>query len=224
MMMEEIAEQIREIKFRFRQAMNGVASARMREQGLCYRLNFGIEVPRLRAIASEFEKNHELAQALWKEEIRESKILAAMLMPVGRFYPEVADIWVEQIPTQEIAELTVMNLFQHLPYASEAAFRWVADSRPMFEVCGLLLLTRLCMRGCEFNEAAAYELVDQAVTAMQDPNQQVARQAFILLRRYMQNGRERTAQVLDALKGMISADECRQGWLEQLRYEAETDI
>lgn len=224
MMMEEIAEQIREIKFRFRQAMNGVASARMREQGLCYRLNFGIEVPRLQAIASEFEKNHELAQALWKEEIRESKILAAMLMPVERFYPEVADIWVEQIPTQEIAELTVMNLFQHLPYASEAAFRWVADCRPMFEVCGLLLLTRLCMRGCEFNEAAAYELVDQAVTAMQDPNQQVARQAFILLRRYMQNGRERTAQVLDALKGMISADECRQGWLEQLRYEAETDI
>lgn len=222
--MEEIAEQIREIKFRFRQAMNGVASARMREQGLCYKLNFGIEVPRLQAIASEFEKNHELAQALWKEDIRESKILAAMLMPVERFYPEVADIWVEQIPTQEIAELTVMYLFQHLPYASEAAFRWVADSRPMFEVCGLLLLTRLCMRGCEFNEAAAYELVDQAVTAMQDPNQQVARQAFILLRRYMQNGRERTAQVLDTLKGMTSAEECRQGWLEQLRYEAETDI
>lgn len=222
--MEEIAEQIREIKFRFRQAMNGVASTQMREQGLCYKLNFGIELPRLQAIASEFPKNHELAQTLWKEEIRESKILAAMLMPVERFYPEVADIWVEQIPTQEIAELTVMYLFQHLPYASEAAFRWVADNRPMFEVCGLLLLTRLCMRGCEFNEAAAYELVDQAITAMQDPHPQVARQAFILLRRYMQNSREQAAQVLDALKGMTCNDECRQGWMEQLQYEAETDI
>ena len=33
-----------------------------------------------------------------------------------RFYPEIADIWVESIRNIEIAELTCMNLFQHLPY------------------------------------------------------------------------------------------------------------
>ena len=36
-------------------------------------------------------------QALWKENIRECKILAGMLQPVETFYPEIADIWVEDM-------------------------------------------------------------------------------------------------------------------------------
>lgn len=216
----ELAEQIKDIKTQFRLAMNGVASTQMREQGLVYKLNFGIELPRIRSIASEIAPSHELAQALWKENIRESKILAGMLMPVDAFVPEIADIWVEQIPTQEIAELTVMNLFSRLPYASSAAFRWVADSREIFQVCGFLLLTRLCMKGCEFNERAANELVDQAVAALQDENQRVAQQAFILLRKFASQGKAQGKAVLVALKSVRAEDNSRlAGWVEQLQFE-----
>lgn len=216
----DIAEQIKEIKTQFRLAMNGVASSQMREQGLVYKLNFGIEIPRLRSIATEFAPNHDLAQALWKENIRESKIVAGMLMPVDCFFPEVADIWVEQIPTQEIAELTVMNLFMRLPYASSAAFRWVADSREIFQICGLLLLTRLCMNRCDFNESASYELVDQAITALQDKNQRIGQQAFILLRKYILLGNDQRKSVLTALKSCRIPDNPRlQGWIEQLQFD-----
>ena len=216
----EIAEQIRDIKTQFRLAMNGVASTQMREQGLVYKLNFGIELPRLRSIAAEYEPNHELAQELWKENIRESKILAGMLMPVDRFFSEIADIWVEQIPTQEIAELTVMNLFVRLPYASSAAFRWVADTREIYQVCGLLLLTRLCMQHREFNEQAAYELVDQAITALQDENSRIAQQAFVLLRKYIQSGNAQAKSVLQALKSVQTEGRERlAGWVEQLQFE-----
>lgn len=44
-----------------------------------------------------------------------------MLQPVETFYPEIADIWVEDMRYPEIAELTCMSLFQYLPYASEKA-------------------------------------------------------------------------------------------------------
>lgn len=216
----DLADQIRDIKTQFRLAMNGVASSKMREQGLVYHLNFGIELPRLREIASEYTPNHELAQMLWKENIRESKILATMLMPVDRFYPQVADIWVEQIPTQEIAEIAVMNLFQRLPYASTIAFRWVSDSREIFQVCGLLLLTRLCMLKRDFNESAAYELVDQAVTAMQDDNIRIAQQAFILLRKYIQIGKKQANEVSVAIKPILQTEKQRLfGWADQLLFE-----
>lgn len=89
----------------------------MREKGLVYKLNFGVELPRIKGIAAGYEKDHSLAQALWKEDIRECKILAGLLQPVESFLPEIADIWVEDIRNIEIAELTCMNLFQHLPYA-----------------------------------------------------------------------------------------------------------
>ncbi|MBR5194071.1 MAG: DNA alkylation repair protein, partial [Bacteroidaceae bacterium] len=75
----ETQEKIREIKKQFRLFMNGVVSQSMREKGLDYKLNFGIELPRLKEIAEKFKKNHEVAQALWKENIRECKILAGLL-------------------------------------------------------------------------------------------------------------------------------------------------
>ena len=43
----DTAEQLREIKRALRGMMNGVVSASMREKGLTYKVNFGVELPRL---------------------------------------------------------------------------------------------------------------------------------------------------------------------------------
>ena len=93
----DIKEQLKDIKTQLRLSMNGAVSQSMREKGLLYKLNFGVELPRIKMIAEGYEKNHDLAQALWKENIRECKIMAAMLQPIDTFYPEIADIWVEDI-------------------------------------------------------------------------------------------------------------------------------
>ncbi len=154
-------ETLREIKQELRSNMNGVASARMRESGLCYHVNFGIELPRLQTIAAQFTPSHELAQRLWHEDVRESKILAAMLMPVERFYPEVADIWVSQIPNAEIAQMASAFLFSRLPYAPTKAFEWIAASESLTQLCGYLIVLRLLQAGAEFNERSLAELRDQ---------------------------------------------------------------
>ena len=70
----DLHEQLKEIKTQLRLSMNGAVSQSMREKGLVYKLNFGVELPRIKAIAGEYEKDHSLAQALWKEDIRECKI------------------------------------------------------------------------------------------------------------------------------------------------------
>ena len=108
---EQLHQRLKDIKTQLRLSMNGAVSQSMREKGLLYKLNFGVELPRIKMIAEGYEKNHDLAQALWKENIRECKIMAAMLQPIDTFYPEIADIWVEDIQNIEIAELTCMNLF-----------------------------------------------------------------------------------------------------------------
>ena len=134
--------QLKEIKTQLRMAMNGTASASMREKGLAYKLNFGVELPRLKQIAAQYEKNHELAQALWKENIRECKILAGMLQPVDSFYPEIMDIWIDDMPTVEIAEMTCMHLFQYLPYAPQKSLQLIADEREYQQICGFLIIAR----------------------------------------------------------------------------------
>ena len=181
----ELQEQVKEIKTRFRLAMNGVASRSMREKGLVYKMNFGVEIPRLKMIASDIGKNHDLAQALWKEEIRECKILATMIQPIDSFCPEIADIWVYNIQTIEIAEQACMNLFQYLPYASEKAFQWLASEEEYSQVCGFLLLTRLFMKGIELNERAENEYVDQLVMALSQDGTRVQHAALISAKKYV---------------------------------------
>ncbi|MBQ8521733.1 MAG: DNA alkylation repair protein, partial [Bacteroides sp.] len=171
-----------------------------------YKLNFGIELPRIKEIAAKFEKNHEAAQALWKENIRECKIMAGLLQPVDTFYPEIADIWVEDMHYPEIAELTVMNLFQHLPYASEKAFEWIAAEGVYFQLCGYMLLARLLMKGNELNERAENELLDQAFVALQGEESVVARAASTALRKYASQKREQARKLGRLLASQVLSE------------------
>ena len=164
-MTEQTKERIRQLKQEFHANMNGVASAAMRGAGIGYRLNFGIELPRLKTISAEYEPDHELAQELWKEDVRESKIMATMLQPLDTFFPEIADIWVESITTEEMAGIASANLFCRLPYASDKAFQWVASDALYVQMCGYYTLIRL-MRQADLSDRSADELVDQIICVL----------------------------------------------------------
>ena len=60
----DLAEQVRHIKRSLRGVMNGPVSASMREKGLTYKVNFGVELPRLQQMAQEMPHTYELAARL----------------------------------------------------------------------------------------------------------------------------------------------------------------
>lgn len=182
--------------------MNGAISQSMREKGLVYKLNFGVELPRIKAIAADFTPEHALAQALWKEDIRECKIMAGLLQPVDSFLPEIADIWVEDIHNIEIAELTCMNLFQNLPYAPSKSFHWIADEREYVQVCGFLTIARLLMKKGDMAPRVENEFLDQAVTAFLSGSYHVRNAAMTALRRFMQHSEENAFKVCRRVEGM----------------------
>lgn len=111
-----LQDELKEIRTQLRLAMNGVISTSMREKGINYRLNFGVPLPEIKQIAATHEPGSELAAALWKEDIREFKILASMLQPADDFPLKQAHQWVKEIPYLEIAEQCSHNLFCKLPY------------------------------------------------------------------------------------------------------------
>jgi len=198
--MMNLQEKIKEIKTNFRLSMNGEASRSMREKGLVYKMNFGVEIPRLKMMASEMGKDHELAQALWKEDVRECKILATMIQPVDSFYPEIADIWVDDIHTMEMAEQVCMNLFQYVPYASEKAFQWIAGEAEFVQVCGFLLLARIFMKGAELNERSENEYMDQLAVSLSQNNVRVKQAALVSAKKYVAHDTLRRAKkILDSI-------------------------
>ena len=167
--MDNVGNRVKEIKQSFRQMMDGAVAKSMRDKGLDYKLNWGATLPRLREMANELGKDYDLAIALWKEDVRECKILATMVMPADRMLSEVCDIWMEQLTSQELAEQAAFNLWQHLPYAPEKAFQWIACEKEYYQLCGFHVLTRLFMNGQEPNERGINEFLDQALSALQGP-------------------------------------------------------
>ena len=204
--MEDVRDKVKEIKQSFRLMMDGAVAQSMRDKGLNYHLNWGATLPRLKAKAEELKANsprnatlsqreeptaksqYELAIALWKENIRECKILATMLMPPEQMLPGVCDIWMEQIPSQEIAEQAAFNLWQYLPYAPEKAYQWIASDQEYYQLCGFHVLSRLFMNGQEPNERGINEFIDQSLSALQGPYMSVRKAAMQSLQRFAELG------------------------------------
>ncbi len=175
---ERTGERLKEIKRSFRMMMNGVAAQSMRDKGLEYHVNWGASLPMLKAKAKEIGKDYDLAIELWKEDVRECKVLATLLMPPERMLPEVVDIWMEQTRSQEMAELASLNLYQHLPFAAEKAYRWMASDKELYQLCGFHVLSRLFMNGQQPNERGINEYIDQLQAALQGGSPAVRKAAM----------------------------------------------
>lgn len=194
----ELSSKVKDIKQSFRQMMDGAVAQSMRDKGLNYHLNWGATLPRLREMAEELKSVfnvqcssfnvYDLSIALWKENVRECKILATMLMPANQMAPEVCDIWMEQIPSQEIAEQVAFNVWQYLPYAPEKAYQWIASDKEYDQLCGFHVLSRLFMNGQEPNERGINEFIDQALAALQGPFISVRKSAMQSIIRFSELG------------------------------------
>ena len=220
--MNDVQETIKDIKSKFRLFMNGVISQSMREKGMDYKLNFGIEYSRIKEISAGYEKNHELAQALWKENIRECKIMATLLQPSDSFCKEIAEIWIEDMKYPELAEYTVMNLLQHTDFASEVVFQWIADERVYFQFCGYMLITRLFMKGMKLNERAEAELMDQAFTEIEGNEPMVKKAAATALKKFAAQSKE-NAKMIGRQLGLLSksANPDLKLYIDEIKYDIE---
>lgn len=201
-MNEKIQEQVKDIKKSFRLLMDGKTAQSMRDKGVVYKLNWGASIPMLYEKAQEIGKDYDLAIELWKENVRECKILATMLMPADQMLPEVVDIWMEQTDSQEIAEQAAFNLYQHLPYAADKAFQWLASDKELYQLCGYHILTRLFMNKQEPNERGINEFIDQALAALQGPSLIVRKAAMQSIIRFVELGIVYERMAKSALKSL----------------------
>lgn len=191
-----LEDQIREIKKMLRATMNGVLSGSMRQQGLTYRVNFGVDQPRLIELAGEMPHTAALAAKLWKEDIRELRLLAPMLMPRDEMDEELALLWIEQLHFAEEAQVLVMHLLCHLPFASDIAFRLVASEQPMSRLVAWLLLGRLFMAQHRPSQRDADELLDHLESELtaQGNDPELQRTALNTLYKFMDLGAAETAR------------------------------
>lgn len=202
-MNEETHQKLMTIKRSFRLLMNGPTSQSMKNKGVGYKINWGVPFIELKKMAQEYGKDYELAIELWKEDIRECKILATLIMPADKMLAEITDIWMEQVRSQEMAEMLAFNLLQHVSYAPVLAYQWMASEQPLYQVAGFQILARLFANGQEPNERGINEFLDQAATALQCDNMGVKHAAANCVMRFADLGEEYEQLARTALRGIF---------------------
>lgn len=202
-MNEETHQKLMAIKRSFRLLMNGPTSQSMKDKGVGYKINWGVPFIELKKMAQEYGKDYELAIELWKEDIRECKILATLIMPADKMLAEITDIWMEQVRSQEMAEMLAFNLLQHVSYAPVLAYQWMASEQPLYQVAGFQILARLFANGQEPNERGINEFLDQAATALQCDNMGVKHAAANCVMRFADLGEEYEHLARTALRGIF---------------------
>lgn len=196
-MTDEIHNTVRQIKTAVRLSMNGVVSALQRKQGVDYKINFGVEIPRIKSIAAGYEKSRPLALALWNENIRECRMLAVFLMPVDEFTPEDAAEWIAAAKFTEAADHLAMNLLCRLPHAAKHAADWCSQADFMYRYCGFLTMSHLLRRGDAPEGEDERRFLDAAaeVLAPESTENNVLRGcAYTALCKYMADGSEQNRE------------------------------
>ncbi len=139
---EELNETIRLIRRQLVRSMNGVAAQQMREAGIRYEKNYGVELVRLCRMAETLPRDELLAQALWRLHIRETMMLAVLICPLSAFERIDVREWIAQIPAYELAEMASRKLFARLPNATELA-NDLLNGKDFEPACGWLMLSSL---------------------------------------------------------------------------------
>ena len=221
----ETHEKTKEIKKSLRLSMNGIVSAHQRRQGLNYKINFGVEIPRLKEIAAAYEKSSALAQSLWQDNIRECKLLAIFLYPTEEFDNATAEKWIAECEFTETADHLSRTLLARLPQATKASLRWATDEKEMTRYCGYSTLSNLFTKKTTLNseeERAYYEALKSTLHTPGTSSKPTQNAANISLIKFADSSREQRAKACEEIKSWgIEKDSALSNMLENLLEEVD---
>jgi len=96
----------------------------MAKYGMAVERRLGVSVPDMRKLAEEIGKDHKLALELWKTDIAEARIVAAMVGDPDKLTEEQMEDWVMGINSWDVCDQVCMNLFEKNRLAWKKIVDW----------------------------------------------------------------------------------------------------
>ena len=128
--------------YRLRKEMNGAALDTMRYFGADYERNYGVQIYAIRNLAREIGTDHELAEYLYTQNIREVRLVALWIADAERVGVENFDFWAEGIINSEVAEQASHALLSRIADVLELLHRWCSSENTLLAYCALLAAAR----------------------------------------------------------------------------------
>jgi len=106
---------------------------------------FGVSIPKIRLLAKQIGKNHNLALELWKSGFHETRFLASMIDDPKKLTNEQMENWVKDFDSWDICDQVCNNLFRKSPLAFDKAFEWSKRDEEFVKRAGYVLMAVLAV-------------------------------------------------------------------------------
>ena len=116
--------QYEEILNKLKSLSNPEAVKGMARYGINPKNNLGISIYKLRSIAKEIGKNHELALKLWASGIHDARLLACFIDDPTKVTREQMDSWAKDFDSWDICDQACTSLFDLTPLAWRKVVEW----------------------------------------------------------------------------------------------------
>ncbi len=134
---------LKELKKRFRSRENGPAVESMNRMGLVYEKNYGVSISELLEIAKDYKYNSELSEFLWKQNIREAKIISLMICNPKEVSKLKIEVILQGIDNIELTEQACINLLEKVENIFPKIENWLKNDNKYYKITGLFLISRI---------------------------------------------------------------------------------
>jgi len=143
---------VTEIQKRVKNLSNGPAMESMRKLGINYETMHGLSLHEIKAIASDYLNNHELALELWRWDDRELKIMATMIADPNKMTPIELNAWAGDLKNSELAEQLAINLAFRTSKIELIISSWISFDNEFAKKSALVLLAWSAQRSTQMSE------------------------------------------------------------------------
>lgn len=96
----------------------------MARYGINPKNNLGISIYKLRPLAKDIGKDHELALRLWESAIHDARLLAVFIEDPAKVTSNQMDSWAQDFDSWDVCDQACTSLFDVTPHAWKKVFEW----------------------------------------------------------------------------------------------------
>ena len=128
--------------------------------------SFGVSVPKLRTLAHEVVRDHQLALKLWDTGLHDARLLATMVDDPEKVTIDQMDRWVRDFDSWDVVDGSCGNLFDKTPFA--VTKEWCNREEEFVKRAGFVLMAELAVHDKEAKDKVFLDFLPLIVGGASD--------------------------------------------------------
>ncbi len=203
----------KEIVAELRKHSNPKNVAGMARFGINPANTLGVSIPIIRKMAKKIGRNHLLAISLWKTNVHEARILAALIDKPAEVSEKQMDSWAKDFDSWDVCDQACMNLFDKTPFAYSKAIEFAGSKKEFVKRAGFALMASLASHDKKAPDAKLEQFLPVIIKASDDERNFVRKAVNWALRQIGKRNPALNRKAVEAVKKIAKIDSKSARWI-----------